>query len=84
MKSLRHALCATSLAAAALTFACPALAGEAHADGSSSTKAEACRVAMTLARQGIPGSKVSASHCECLENKADSVPWSCTAFVSYR
>jgi hypothetical protein len=82
---LRHALIAGSIAAACLVCASQVLAGESHADGSSSTKAAACKLALTLARQGISSDRVLASHCECLENKDDRLaPWSCTAFVSYR
>lgn len=82
---LRHALIAGSLAAACLISAGHVLAGESHADGSSLTQAAACKLALTLARQGISNDRVRASHCECLENKDDHLaPWSCTAFVSYR
>jgi hypothetical protein len=81
---LRRALTAT-LATAGLALASAASAHDSHADGSSTTQPAACKVAMSLARQGIASGQVTASHCECLENKDDRLaPWSCTAFVSYR
>jgi hypothetical protein len=83
-QSLRRGWIAWPLAAA-LAVAGPALARDSHADGSSTTKAAACKLALALARQGIAGDRVSASHCECLENKDDRLaPWSCTGFVSYQ
>ena len=84
MRFVRHALIAAGLAAAVLASASAASAGEAHADGSATTQEAACKLALTLARTDVSGGHVTASHCECLENKADSVPWSCTGFVSYR
>ncbi|WP_158816554.1 hypothetical protein [Methylocapsa sp. S129] len=82
---LRPMLTAGSLAAAGLIFAGAALAHDRHADGSSTTQAAACKLALQLARQGVANDQVTASHCECLENKEDhSAPWSCTGFVSYR
>ena len=66
-------------------FVCVASARESHADASSTTRAAACKLSVDLARQGIAANKVTASHCECLENKDDrDAPWSCTGFVSYR
>jgi hypothetical protein len=71
--------------AAGFALTGPALARDSHADGSSTTKAAACKLALALARQGIADDRVSASHCECLENKDDRLaPWSCTGFVSYQ
>jgi len=82
---LRYGLTAGALAAAGLVFAGAALARQSHADGSSTTQPAACKLALALARQGIAADQVTASHCECLENKDDPrAPWSCTAFVSYR
>jgi hypothetical protein len=81
---LRRAASAGSLAAA-LLFASDALPRDGHADGSSSTQAAACKLALNLARQGIANDQVIASHCECLQNKDDrAAPWSCTAFVHAR
>jgi hypothetical protein len=81
----RNALIAACFGAAGLALAGGALAHESHADGSSTTQPSACKVALALARQGISADKVTASHCECLENKDDrTAPWSCTGFVSYR
>jgi hypothetical protein len=84
-RSLRYRLTVGALAAAGLVFTGAALARESHADGSSTTQPAACKLALTLARQGVAADQVTASHCECLENKDDPrAPWSCTAFVSYR
>jgi hypothetical protein len=89
MHCSRHALAIgrSTIVAFGLTFAfvCAASARESHADASSTTRAAACKLSVDLARQGIPADKVTASHCECLENKDDrDAPWSCTGFVSYR
>jgi hypothetical protein len=84
-RALRPVLTAAALMAASLAFTGAARAHEAHADGSSTTQAVACKLALSLARQGVANDQVTASHCECLENKDDrTAPWSCTAFVSYR
>jgi hypothetical protein len=81
---LPRAMAAGSLAAA-LLFASDAVPHDSHADGSSTTQAAACKLSLSLARQGIPNDQVIASHCECLENKDDrATPWSCTAFVHSR
>jgi hypothetical protein len=82
---LRRVTIFGTLAAASLALAAQASGGETHADGSSTTQAEACKVALTLARQGIRKDQLISSHCECLENKNErEAPWSCSAFVSYR
>jgi hypothetical protein len=81
----RNAPIAALLGAAGLALAGAAFAHESHADGSSTTQPAACKVALALARQGVAAADVTASHCECLENKDDrTAPWSCTGFVSYR
>ena len=82
---LRGALRATTFALASLTLIGQAPAHDSHADGSSATRAGACKLAMSLARQGVANDRIVNSHCECLETKDDVVaPWSCTAFVNYR
>jgi hypothetical protein len=82
---LRHALTAASFALASMAFADRTSAHDAHADGTSTTRAGACKLALTLARQGVANDRIANSHCECLETKDDPVaPWSCTAFVTYR
>jgi hypothetical protein len=84
-RHFRHALTAATIGAAGLAFPAAAPALERHADASSTTKAEACKFALSLARQEIAGDRVTASHCECMENKEEpSAPWSCQAFVTYR
>jgi hypothetical protein len=81
----RNALIAGLLGATGVALAGAAFAHESHADGSSTTQPAACKVALALARQGVAAAAVTASHCECLENKDDrTAPWSCTGFVSYR
>jgi hypothetical protein len=81
----RRALSATAFAWVSLTFVGQAPAHDSHADGSSATRAGACKLAMSLARQGVANDRVANSHCECLETKDDLVaPWSCTAFVTYQ
>jgi hypothetical protein len=83
--SLRRALRATTFALASLALMGQAPAHDSHADGSSATRAGACKLAMSLARQGVANDRVVNSHCECLETEDDIVaPWSCTAFVTYR
>jgi hypothetical protein len=83
--SLRRTLSATTFALASLALIGQAPAHDSHADGSSATRAGACKLAMSLARQGIANDRIANSHCECLETKDDLVaPWSCTAFVTYR
>lgn len=84
-RALRGAALAACLGAAGAGLAPPARAGESHADASATTKAAACTLAQRLARIDVPNSRVTNSHCECLEDRevADA-PWSCTAFVSYR
>jgi hypothetical protein len=82
---LRGAFTVAILALASLALASRGSAHDSHADGTSSTRAGACKLAMSLARQGVANSRVASSHCECLENKDDAVaPWSCTAFVTYQ
>jgi hypothetical protein len=82
---LRSTLVAAGLTAAAFASAGAARAGEAHADGSATTKDAACKVALSLARADVGHGKVTASHCECLENGEDvQAPWSCQAFMSYK
>ena len=81
---LRRALAVGGLAAG-LAWAGDVLAGESHADASSTTQASACKLALALARQDIAANRVRASRCECMEDKDEGqIPWSCTAFVSYR
>jgi hypothetical protein len=78
-------LVAASFMTACLAFAGVARANEAHADGTATTQAAACKLAMTLARVDVGKGKVTASHCDCLENKEDyQAPWSCQAFMTYR
>ena len=82
---LHRLFLAASLALAGIATSGRVLAAQAHADGSSTTQPAACKVATALARQGLANGRVSASHCECLENKDDrAAPWSCTAFVTYQ
>ncbi|MGA2043800.1 MAG: hypothetical protein ABSG83_10545 [Roseiarcus sp.] len=86
-RPLRWALRGAALAACvgAAGLAPPARAGENHADASATTKAAACTLALRLARIDVPNSRVTNSHCECLEDRdVPDAPWSCTAFVSYR
>ena len=85
MRILAHALAAASLALAGAALTGGAMAADAHADASSTTQPAACKLALTLARQGLSNSQILKSHCECLENKDDrAAPWSCTAFVTHR
>jgi hypothetical protein len=80
---LRSLAIAAGFAGLSLVFAGQVLGGEAHADGTSATKAQACKLATTLARQDVTNGRVTASHCECLENRDDhAAPWSCSAFVT--
>lgn len=76
---------AASMMAAGLALAGAARASEAHADASATTQAAACKLALSLARVDVGKGKVTASHCDCLENKDDTqAPWSCQAFMTYR
>lgn len=78
-------LVAASLMAAGLALAGAARANEAHADGTATTQAAACKLALSLARVDVGKGKVTASHCDCLENKDEvQAPWSCQAFMTYR
>jgi hypothetical protein len=71
--------------AAALAGVSAARAGEAHGDGSATTKDAACKVAMSIARVDMTHGKVVASHCDCLENREEpQAPWSCQAFITYK
>ena len=82
---LCRALLAGSLAADGFAPSVGALAGESYAEGSATTRAAACKLALTLARQDVPANRVGATRCDCLEDKDDlQTPWSCTAFVKYR
>ncbi len=78
------------LAAAGAAFVCIAVAGqaaahEAHEEGSATTQAAACKLALALARADASGGRVTRSHCECLEERDNpQAPWSCTGFVSYQ
>jgi hypothetical protein len=82
---LRTTLIVTSLAAAAFACAGAARANEAHADASATTKDAACKLALSLARVDVGHGKVTASHCDCLENREDvQAPWSCQAFMTYK
>ncbi len=83
-RALRPTLIAVSLAAA-FAYAGAARAGEAHADGSATTKDAACKLALTLARVDVGRGKVTASHCDCVEDKEEiNAPWSCQAFMTYK
>jgi hypothetical protein len=80
----RPSLIAASLAAV-LAYAGAARASEAHADGSATTKDAACKLALSLARVDVGHGKVTASHCDCVEDKEEvNAPWSCQAFMTYR
>jgi hypothetical protein len=82
---MRHGLSAAWLAAACIAYAGAARAHEAHADGSAVTKDAACKVALSLARVDVGKGKVTASHCDCVEDKSEvEAPWSCQAFMSYK
>lgn len=84
-RAMRPWLAAASLMAACLVSGGPARANEAHADGTATTQAAACKLALMLARVDVGKGKVTASHCDCLENKEDfQAPWSCQAFMTYR
>ncbi len=84
-RELRRGLLAGSLAAAGFAWSVGALAGESHAEGSATTRAAACSLAIALARQDVPAKRMGASRCECMEDKDDlQTPWSCTAFVKSR
>ena len=78
------------LTAVGIAFVCIAAAGlaaahEAHEEGSATTQAAACKLALALARADAAGGRVTRSHCECLEERANAqAPWSCTGFVSYQ
>ena len=62
-----------------------ARAGEAHGDGTATTKDAACKVAMSIARVDMTHGKIVASHCDCLEDKEEpQAPWSCQAFITYK
>jgi hypothetical protein len=81
---LRSSLIAAGFAAA-LAGAGAARAGEAHGDGSATTKDAACKVAMSIARVDMTHGKVVASHCDCLESRDEpQAPWSCQAFITYK
>jgi hypothetical protein len=82
---MRHGLIAACLAAAGLAAAGAARANEAHADGTATTKDAACKLALSLARVDVGKGKVTASHCDCVEDKSEfQAPWSCQAFMSYK
>jgi hypothetical protein len=81
---LRSNVIAAGLAAV-LAGVGSARAGEAHGDGTATTKDAACKVAMAIARVDMNHGKVTASHCDCLENKEEPrAPWSCQAFLTYK
>ena len=84
-RAIRPLMVATGFMAGCLVVAGAARAGDAHADGSATTQAAACKLALSLARIDVGKGKVTASHCDCLENKEDiHAPWSCQAFMTYR
>ena len=78
----RSCLIAAGFAAA---LAGAARAGEAHGDGTATTKDAACKVAMSIARIDMNRGKITASHCDCLENREETqAPWSCQAFITFK